>query len=479
LNIELRRIEKILKRTIPKMIKIELILGDDLNPVNADPVQFEQIILNLSVNARHAMPKKGNLTFYTENVTLDEDYCRTHFDVNPGEYVLLKVCDTGHGMDQEVMEHIFEPFYTTKKQWEGTGLGLAMVYGIVKNHGGHIICLSEKGRGTTFNIYFPALEREAESNSEMMAVQMTAFGTETILLVDDDKDIRNIVEQFLKRNGYKVFSAENGLEGLRIYREKKDEISLVVLDLIMPEMGGEQCLAEVLKIDPEAHVVIASGYTANESTKELLKRGAVRFLQKPFSARELLQVIRDILDATGEMRTRSGGFRPDPEPSHKGEGTALTATPPDSESLTAHEKPEVESLPFGLRILVIDDREHYLKMIEAGLTQFGHTPFIASSGVKGLQMFRETQVDVVICDLGMPELDGWAVGKQIKEVCEEKEVPKIPFILLTGETNMADTDRDLEKMVIDCGVDSVLAKPVDIPELLDVIRRIMKKSQDG
>jgi two-component system, cell cycle sensor histidine kinase and response regulator CckA len=478
LNIELRRIEKILKRTIPKMIKIEMILADDLTPVDADPVQLEQIVLNLSVNAGHAMPKKGRLTFSTQNVTFDEDYCRTRLEVKPGEYVLLKVCDTGHGMGKEVLDHIFEPFYTTKKQGEGTGLGLAIVYGIVKNHGGHIVCLSEKGRGTTFDIYFPALKRDLGPDMAMTE-EMLACGNETILLVDDDEEIRNIVKKFLTRNGYKVLTADNGESGVKIYREKKDQIKLVVLDLIMPEVGGEQCLAEITEIDPSVRILIASGYAGDESTKKALELSACGFIEKPFSCGQLLRVIRGILDATGERRTPPGGLVIDAQPNHEGEGTVFTATHADSKTLTTHKKPDVENLPFGLRILVIDDREHYLKMIEAGLTQFGHTPFIASSGTKGLQMFRETQVDVVICDLGMPELDGWAVGKQIKEVCEEKEVPKIPFILLTGETNMADTDRDLEKMVIDCGVDSVLAKPVDIPELLDVIRRIMKKSQNG
>ena len=239
-----------LERTVPKMIRIELHLADDLMTVNADPGQMEQILLNLAVNAQHAMPDGGRLTIETANVTLDEDYSRTHLDVEPGKYVLLTVSDTGHGMDKEVLEHIFEPFYTTKGPGEGTGLGLAMVFGIVKSHKGHITCYSEPGTGTTFKIYLPAIVQEIEQDVAATQ-QMPAFGTETILLVDDEKSIRKLGEQMLRMAGYRVLTATNGREALEVYRSNQDRIALVILDLIMPEMGGKQCLEELLKIDPK------------------------------------------------------------------------------------------------------------------------------------------------------------------------------------------------------------------------------------
>ena len=184
------------------MIRIEILLADNLMTVNADPGQMEQILLNLTVNAQHAMPDGGRLTIETANVTLDEDYSRTHLDVEPGEYILLTVSDTGHGMDKEVVEHIFEPFYTTKGPGEETGLGLAMVFGIVKSHKGHISCYSEPGSGTTFRIYLPAIVQEIEQDVPVTQ-QMPAFGTETvILLVDDEKSIRKLGEQMLKMAGY-------------------------------------------------------------------------------------------------------------------------------------------------------------------------------------------------------------------------------------------------------------------------------------
>ncbi len=295
LNNEIRRVQKMLERTVPKMIRIEILLADNLMTVNADPGQMEQILLNLAVNAQHAMPDGGRLTIETANVTLDEDYSRTHLDAEPGKYVLLTVSDTGHGMDKEVVEHIFEPFYMTKGPGEGTGLGLAMVFGIVKSHKGHISCYSEPGSGTTFRIYLPAIVQEIEQDVPVTQ-QMPAFGTETILLVDDEKSIRKLGEQMLRMAGYRVLTATNGREALEVYRSNQAKIALVLLDLMMPEMGGKQCLEELLKINPRVKVVIASGYSPNGPTKEALTSGAKGFVNKPYDIRQVLEVVRAVLD---------------------------------------------------------------------------------------------------------------------------------------------------------------------------------------
>jgi PAS domain S-box-containing protein len=295
LNNEITRVQQMLNRTVSKMIRIEIFLAGNLMTVNADPGQIEQILLNLAVNAQHAMPDGGRLTIETANVNLDEDYSRTHLDVEPGRYVLLSFSDNGHGMYKEVLEHIFEPFYTTKEAEEGTGLGLAMVFGIVKSHKGHIICYSEPGAGTTFKIYLLAIDQEIEQDVSVIQ-QMPAFGTETILLVDDEKPVRGVGEQMLRMAGYTVLTATNGREALEIYRSDKDKIDLVLLDLIMPEMGGKQCLEELFKINKRVKVVIASGYSANGPTKDALASGAKAFVDKPFDMRQVLKAVREVLD---------------------------------------------------------------------------------------------------------------------------------------------------------------------------------------
>jgi CheY-like chemotaxis protein len=270
-------------------------LADDLWTINADPIHIEQILLNLAVNAKHAMPEGGRLVIETKNIKLDEEYCRTHLEIKPGRYVLLIVSDTGHGMDKEVVERIFEPFFTTKEAGEGTGLGLATVFGMVGSHGGHIHCNSELGVGTTFKIHFPAIETELEWSAETTQ-EMPAFGTETILIVDDEESIRELAKELLNSFGYKVLTASNGREAIDIYSEAKDVISLILLDLIMPEMDGTKCLQKLLQINPLVKVLVASGYSANGPAIEAAAIGAKGYVSKPYDMRQLLRMVRGILD---------------------------------------------------------------------------------------------------------------------------------------------------------------------------------------
>ncbi|MBI5249387.1 MAG: PAS domain S-box protein [Desulfomonile tiedjei] len=295
LNSELKQIEDLLQSTIPKMIEIELRLTDNLRSANADPTQIEQILLNLAVNAKHAMPEGGKLILETRNVTLDEKYCSTCLETRPGDYVMLVVSDTGHGMDKNILDRIFEPFFTTKNQGEGTGLGLSMVFGIVKGHGGHITCYSEPGMGTSFHIYFPAIETQAQFDPET-TMTMPAFGNEILLLVDDEESIRNLGRELLCEVGYEVITAATAREALEIYREHKDQISLIILDLVMPDMGGRQCLQELLAINPKAKVIVASGYSSEGPAREVLESGAKEFLSKPYNFKEILRAVRSALD---------------------------------------------------------------------------------------------------------------------------------------------------------------------------------------
>ena len=297
LNSDIKEVKELLSSTIPKMITVELQLDQDLEMINADPVQVNQILVNLAVNARDAMLETGTLVIGTKNIALDEDFCHTHSGLRPGEHVMLWVSDTGHGMEEDVSDHIFEPFYTTKVMGKGTGLGLSTVYGIVKGHKGHIICESELGKGTTFKLYFPTLGKAGqqlpERDEEYYSVTQ---GTETILVVDDETGVREYCGELLRGFGYEVLTAGNGEEALKAFLRERRRIDLVILDLIMAGMGGKRCLEEMLKIDPEVKIVVMTGYAVDDHVTQALERGAKGVLNKPFRAQEIGKMIRRILD---------------------------------------------------------------------------------------------------------------------------------------------------------------------------------------
>ncbi len=295
LNEEIRKAQRLLRRTVPRMIEIKLALEEALAIIDADPAQMEQVLLNLAVNAQHAMPNGGRLLIETSNVSLNDEYVRTHLGVDPGQYALLTVSDTGAGMEADVLDRIFEPFFTTKTNGEGTGLGLSIVHGIVSQHGGYIRCSSEPGRGTSFKIYFPVSASKLLSD-KVLTREMPAFGNETILLVDDDRRVRTMASQMLEVGGYKVITARSGEEALETYAGRKDEIDLIILDLIMPGMGGKRCLEKLLSIDAKVRVIVASGYPSNGLTRNERGRGARGFVSKPYDSRDILSAIRKVLD---------------------------------------------------------------------------------------------------------------------------------------------------------------------------------------
>jgi len=296
LNHEIEQVVKLLERTIPKMIRINLNLAEELHIINADPVQLEQVAVNIAVNARDAMPEGGFLTFRTDNVFLDETFSRLYPNVKAGNYVLLEISDSGHGMDQETREHIYEPFFTTKATGAGTGLGLAMVYGIVKSHGGNITCISKPGYGTTFRIYFPMLKIYESYGTGQKAEEDMPGGTERILLVDDEESILDIGSDILERHGYKTTIARSGEEALDLIRRQKDQIDLIVLDLNMPGMGGFRSLKAILEIAPGMKIIVATGHSSNEEAKKTLEMGATRFIPKPYRLSHILKAVRETLD---------------------------------------------------------------------------------------------------------------------------------------------------------------------------------------
>jgi two-component system, cell cycle sensor histidine kinase and response regulator CckA len=299
LNVVLKHAEELLRRTIPKMIDIELQFANNLFIINSDSTQMEQVMLNLVLNSRDAMPDGGKVIIETSNITLDDTFCKSTPGCLPGDYVLLTVTDTGEGMDQETINHIFDPFFTTKESGKGTGLGLAMVFGIVKSHRGHIVCESKPGMGAKFKIYLPAIQKQTLNISADFedTDDSSLRGSETILVVDDEDTIRVFIAQFLTRFGYTVLSAESGEKALDIYENNKHSISLVMLDLIMPGMGGKHCMKELLQKNPALKVIILSGFTGEDSIALLLEEGARGFVTKPFNIKNILKEIRNTLDS--------------------------------------------------------------------------------------------------------------------------------------------------------------------------------------
>ncbi len=290
LNDEVCKVRELLERTVPRMIGIDLDLDRDLPVINADVSQLEQILLNLAVNAADAMPDGGKLVFKTRKVSVSGDRSGTRPEANTRDFVELTVSDTGHGIKPDVLDRIFEPFFTTKGPGRGTGLGLSMIFGIVKSHGGHVYCRSEVGIGTTFTLLFPALEGDLSAPvSDTLGV--AAAGSGTLLVVDDDDAVRGLVAEMLELAGYTVVTAAGGGEALEIYDRRGEEISLVILDLVMPEMSGRECLKKLLTVDPNAKVLIASGYSDDGPIKEVLEEGAIDFIGKPFDLKQLLLII--------------------------------------------------------------------------------------------------------------------------------------------------------------------------------------------
>lgn len=298
LNEEVLRFHDLIVQTIPRMITVETDLEEGLYVIQADPVQLGQIIMNLAVNARDAMPEGGILRIQTANVRIDLEMKIGGLALPPGKYVQLTVSDTGTGMTKEVLEHIFEPFFTTKEAGKGTGLGLSVVYGIVRNHGGTIVCASEPRGGTVFQIYLPAWSPVESPAATVPAAleEPTAKGSETILLVDDETHLLETGKDILEEYGYKTLLAQDGETALDRYRRNMGEIDLIILDLIMPGMGGIKCLSELVALNPNVRVIVASGYSASVKEKEVRRMGARGFINKPYKIQELLRMIRSILD---------------------------------------------------------------------------------------------------------------------------------------------------------------------------------------
>jgi PAS domain S-box-containing protein len=288
--------EKMLRRLIGEDVELVTTLKPDLGRVKVDPGQMEQVVMNLAVNARDAMPQGGKFLIETCNVEVDEEYARSHSPMMPGKYVMLAVSDTGCGMDLETQAHIFEPFFTTKVQGQGTGLGLATVYGIIKQSGGFIWVYSEPGQGATFKIYFPCVEEALPAaESKLRRPTRHTKGKETVLVVEDEKGVRSLVCEVLRSNGYTTLQAEGASEALKIAEKHRKPIHLLLTDVVMPHIGGKELAQRLSTLHPESKVLYISGYTDDAIIRSGISGGRTPFLQKPFLPDALLLKVRDVL----------------------------------------------------------------------------------------------------------------------------------------------------------------------------------------
>jgi two-component system cell cycle sensor histidine kinase/response regulator CckA len=307
LNALTRGAGKLLRRLIGEDIELVTLLDHEPATVRIDPSQFEQVIVNLAVNARDAMPQGGRLSIETANVLVDDAFARQHPTLRVGEHVRLTVSDTGIGMDDQVKKHLFEPFFTTKEPGKGTGLGLATCYGIVQQLGGVIYPESEIGRGTIFNVFLPRIDLPAEPTAKPKETHVKR-GTETVLLVEDEPLVREIAKSALSDQGYQVIEAEHGEDALRLARQFNGPIALVLTDVVMPKMGGRELIGVLRRDRPNVRVLYMSGYAASTIDEQDVVEPGTSFLRKPFALAEMLRKVRDVLDEGGGS-TPSGSHR--------------------------------------------------------------------------------------------------------------------------------------------------------------------------
>jgi CheY-like chemotaxis protein len=304
----LRELESIVENTFPKNLRMQIEAAGDLRPVLGDPTQIHQVLLNLCVNARDAMPAGGELTLRAANVEIDLQYATLNRNVDPGRYVRIDVVDTGSGMPPEVVERIFEPFFTTKEVGSGTGLGLSTVIGIVRSHGGFINVYSEVGQGSTFRVHLPAHEADGAPADEPPPAERIERGRgELVLVVDDEATIRSVTKQTLEAFGYRVLTADDGAQAVALYAQHRQDIALVLTDMMMPVMDGPAMIAALRRIAPRLPIVAASGLNANGHVARAAGAGVRHFLAKPYSAESLVRTIRKVLDEAAE---RPAGSHP-------------------------------------------------------------------------------------------------------------------------------------------------------------------------
>ncbi len=377
----------ILSRTIDKRIDMAQRLRADPPLVTGDPSQLEQVVMNLAVNACDAMRDGGRLTLETSTVDLDEERCGAHAGISPGSYLVVSVADTGVGIPDEIRDRIFEPFFTTKELGRGTGMGLAMVYGIVKSHGGSIEIDSEAGSGTTFRVYLP-LAKDAALREIPEPTKALVYGTGRILVVDDEESVRKSVESTLSLLGYDVVAAHDGMAAVEFYKDHVGEVDLVVLDLVMPIMDGRECFKRLKELDPGVKALLATGRAPDGDARELLDKGVLGFIKKPFTIAELSEAVAKTLGGppAGEVK----------------------ATKPAATDDTRR-----DGRPF--RVLVVDDEETVRETIVRFLESMGCDVTAVGNAEDAVSAFLADSFDLVTLDFKMPGLDGMELHKVLSQ----------------------------------------------------------------
>jgi two-component system, cell cycle sensor histidine kinase and response regulator CckA len=417
LNDTIRDIEEMLRRIIGSEVELSMVLDSGDCRVKADPGQIMQVLLNLVVNGRDAMPSGGQLTIRTSRFSV-EDSDPQGPDLMPGPYVLIEITDTGAGMNCETMSHLFEPFFTTKQPGQGTGLGLSTVFGIVKQSGGHIDVRSAPGKGTTFRVFLPRIREQASESKAASAPADTLGGGETVLVVEDEPEVRHFVVEVLRRYGYTIIEAASGVEALQICREHSGTIDLMVSDVVMPGMSGRDLATGVTPLRGSMKILLISGYPGGSDAREIVSATGAAYLQKPFTPRELATRVREVLG-----RKRAKG-----------------------------------------RVLIVDDESSVRRLLATVLHEDGFDVVEASNGKEALAVVENEQIDLLLTDLVMPEKEGLETIRELKRLR-----PQLKSIAMSG----AFGGRFLEIAKL-FGARATIAKPIAPAELLEIVRREMR-----
>ncbi|MBI5505918.1 MAG: response regulator [Deltaproteobacteria bacterium] len=394
LDTELRGIESMLTSLITEDVHLTIVSKTPSGHVRVDPNQLHQIVMNLVLNALDAMPDGGKLTIETGEAELDEAYARSHVDVSPGKYVSFSISDTGQGMDKQTLARIFEPFFTTKEPGKGTGLGLATVHGIVKQSGGHIAVYSEPGQGTTFNIYLPRVDAPVET-AERTSSSTAIGGTETILLVEDEAAVRDVVRRILESHGYRTLPAADGEQGLEIARRFQGNIDLLLTDVVMPGISGPQLAERLIALRPSTRILYMSGYADDAIVRHGLLEPGSEFVPKPCPTDVLLRKVRELLE-TRRSRERAG------------------------------------------RVLIVDDSRDERVLEARLLSRAGYQVIEAASGEEALALLERETVDAVITDVNMTGMDGFGLTDAIRRSTRWQ---RLPVIILTGACTQDELER--------------------------------------
>jgi PAS domain S-box-containing protein len=475
LNAVVSEMGKMMQRILGEHIQLTIRLGQPLGHVKADPGQIEQVLMNLLVNARDAMPRGGTITIDTQNYSIDTLYASQNVDVRPGHYVVLSVSDNGSGMTEEVRQRIFEPFFTTKEVGKGTGLGLSTVYGIVKQSGGFIWVYSELGKGTIFKIYLPQVDDLVSSEKKEAGIDdETLQGTETVLLVEDEPMVRALTRDILEMCGYHVLEAGDGGEAVSLCEGYEGEIELLLTDVVMPGMSGKELAKALTPLRPRMKVIYMSGYTDDAVSPHEVLDGGAAFLQKPFTPAALLRRLRETLDpkvASLHSAGTSNSVNESLPTTSKEQARSSTET----KNARMEEQPVkgkedtagpgnilvVDQIRKPTRVLVIDDDVSLLQYLEKVLRDTGYIVSTAQSGHQGIMLAQDFFPDIILTDYSMPGMDGVQTIQSIRPI-----TPDAVSILMTAYPDVGVITEALRQLVFD-----FLRKPFTADDLEQSLRR--------